>query len=179
MHRKWLKETIGQFKIEIKGSRAETHGFLVGIKGRKEWKFHARSCATVQDLCEEMQRQTRAESVGPVEKVHQMKIIDMKEEVEIVVEGKKVFYIEISKISIDPNVEEGEGRDPIMELNKIGTKKRTCRMCKTRIALYRRVRDVLVGPEKNVLCVQCYTEFHWGKNGEKKYEGFIYEPKRG
>lgn len=177
MHKKWLESTL--FKLGVKTSQCneEVFGHLVGVKGRKEWKFRARMEATIEDLCAELRSQTKALRIELSRDIYKRNLIDLKEELCITVEDKIILYVEIERVSMQPLFEQSTTENRIVELSKIGTKKRTCRLCKTGIAAYKRVRDALICTEENVLCVQCYKDFHWDKEGEKRYEDFLYEIK--
>lgn len=177
MHREWLAHSLSEIGVSVKKSEEEVLGYLVGIKGRKEWKFIADASATVRDLCLELESQIKPLSIKISEAHNRKKIIDTKEEIDIVVEDTQILYLEIYSIRILPLIEEKEKREGLITLHKIGTKKRTCHLCKTGIAEYRKKIDVLICTKEKMLCAQCYKDFHWDKKGEKKYQDFSYEAK--
>ncbi|KAI5189844.1 hypothetical protein NEMIN01_0707 [Nematocida minor] len=179
MHREWLQNALAQLGVSAKDCREEILGYLVGIKGRKEWKFLAQPSATVEDLCEDLKLQTKSTTIEVSKDVCKKRIIDVKEEVDIIIENKQMLYLEIESIQMQPLAKKMEEKETALAvaLQRIGTKKRTCQLCKTGIAAYKRKKDILICTKEKILCTQCYKDFHWNKKGEKKYEDFTYDIK--
>ncbi|OAG32695.1 hypothetical protein NEIG_02160 [Nematocida sp. ERTm5] len=81
-----------------------------------------------------------------------------------------------SEINARDNTQSVISNKGFILLYQIGVKKRTCRLCRVSLGVYRRVRDILIPSDISILCSKCYQDIHW-HHGGRRYEHFTYEMK--
>ncbi|KAI5172268.1 hypothetical protein NEFER03_1382 [Nematocida sp. LUAm3] len=177
MEDEWLVRKCASLCERIGIKEKQIQGVLIGGKQKKEWRFTASIDAKVKDLCRELEKQSKERNILLSRPAEEEKICELKKELYLVRSNRQILYIERESVTIslgDKKRKEKEKGASVV-LKRVGTRQRTCNLCKNNVARYRKKKDSFMPADVKQLCTSCYEEFHWSKSGKRLYDEFLYE----
>ncbi|KAI5180802.1 hypothetical protein NEOKW01_1086 [Nematocida sp. AWRm80] len=195
----WLRKSMGILGVEAQGCTEQIFGVLKRPNGRIVWRFSALPNATVNNLIAELKIQLETDFIELSREAGKELLISQTNDLYLTV-NKQTLYIEMQTITLTPyrnSPKKNQTLDTTIGplgpsffkskqitsrtttakilLERLGTKKRLCRMCQKAPGDYLREYDLLIPAEINTLCTECYTDFHWTPDGKQLYSYFSYE----
>lgn len=177
-----ISRAVSMLGLEAKGIREEElRGRVFRGGGRAGWTFSSGAECRVADLL----RALEEEGMGPLgaEEEEGARLLELSGDLRVTSQGKGeslVITVDHLLVSVDTGpaascADSGSGK---VLLKRVSRKERVCAMCRRGVGSFKKKYDVLVRRRVKYMCEECFRDFHWAKDGAKRYEFFAYHSPR-